>query len=309
MKIIIFLTLFAMNFDWSFGRELETCDFVAELYKDHNVTQDDLFKHLCVVTSLHTDYNKHRFHHDHVGMYSIGTKWWCGMDGPGGSCNVSCAGLLDDDIADDVFCASLILSQQGTEAFGKSLERCVNEYKPIVDICISELDLLDEMANMPTITGDPSSISSSNTAPPVTTSQMTTASTPQTSTTTYAPSVRTTTFIPWIFRTKPPTSTSSTTSTIKQPSTTTISKTTTEIPSTTTVKSVVKTQENKDEEGSSFSIFGYFLLTIILVAGLVAGIIYTRKRYFNPTSYVRETSSEFSNQLMRDYVWFSVRKN
>jgi hypothetical protein len=43
---------------------------------------------------------------------------WCGKNAPGGSCNVKCDDLLDDDIADDVTCAQKIIISHGLEGWG-----------------------------------------------------------------------------------------------------------------------------------------------------------------------------------------------
>lgn len=53
-----------------------------------------------------------------LGIYRIASQWWCGQDDTySGSCRMPCSHLTDDDIKDDIKCASQILREQGLAAW------------------------------------------------------------------------------------------------------------------------------------------------------------------------------------------------
>lgn len=111
-----------------------------ELFVDHDVPKHEIFKHICITRSLlKTDEDRG----GHLGIYGIGSQWWCGENGPGGSCNVECADLLDEDIADDVACASLILSQQDLRGFGTNLASCKEDYEVSTEECLKGLEKVE----------------------------------------------------------------------------------------------------------------------------------------------------------------------
>lgn len=157
---------------------------MRELYQLHKIKREDLYKHLCVANSLHTGYVSGL----HIGIYGIGRKWWCSEDGdaPGGSCNVKCSDLLDNDIADDVRCAELILSQQGVLAWVGSESTCFSK-RLLVDKCLEEID--DESE---TTTLTPENTSSVKTNTSTTTPSKTTTSSPGVTSATTSVSIYTT---------------------------------------------------------------------------------------------------------------------
>lgn len=94
------------------GKIFTVCELVQELDDLRTIPRDEIYQHLCIIGEMmHT----HKNRVDFVGLYSIGSKWWCGQDGPGGNCNVTCSDLLDDEISDDVACAQKILDSHGLQ--------------------------------------------------------------------------------------------------------------------------------------------------------------------------------------------------
>ena len=145
MKLFaVTLTVIILNCDFTFTKQFEQCEFAVELFKTHEVSRDDIYKHLCIVSALHTGQNVG----GHLGIYNIGSLWWCKKDEPGGSCNVTCSDLLDDDIADDVACANLILSQQGVEAFGTTMRFCKKAYGEKANECMADADVFEYMVDI-----------------------------------------------------------------------------------------------------------------------------------------------------------------
>ena len=140
MRMIALRTsLIVVAFELIYAKTFDQCELAVELFEKHKVPRDEIYKHLCIVSTLHTEKNVG----DHLGIYGIGSKWWCGEDEPSGGCNVTCSDLLDDDIADDVACANLILSKQGVEAwFEKTVDTCMEHYVTITDTCLAQSELL-----------------------------------------------------------------------------------------------------------------------------------------------------------------------
>ena len=145
MKLFtVTLTLIILNCDLMMTKHFDLCEFALELFETHEIPRDEIYKHLCIVSSLHTG----RSDRGHLGIYNIGSLWWCREDEPGGSCNVTCSNLLDDDIADDVACANLILSQQGVEAFGTTIRHCKKAYEEKTNECIADADVFDSLVEV-----------------------------------------------------------------------------------------------------------------------------------------------------------------
>jgi hypothetical protein len=133
-----FVWLIGVTFEPIRTKNFDECEFARELFEKHKVPRDEIYRHLCIVTVLNTN----RAIGGHLGIYNIGSQWWCNEGSPGGSCNVACENLVDDDIADDVACADLIFSQQGFSAFGKVEEGCKRSYWNKTNVCLEELELL-----------------------------------------------------------------------------------------------------------------------------------------------------------------------
>lgn len=120
------------------AKQFDECEFAIELYSKHKVPREDIYKHFCIADTLHTTKDKED---RYKGIYEISSQWWCGLYSPDGSCNVKCSDLLDDDIADDVACANLILSQQGVGGWGKKEETCKQEFEQKTDDCLATIPL------------------------------------------------------------------------------------------------------------------------------------------------------------------------
>ena len=146
MRIItLIFCLIVVAFELACAKFFDQCEFAVELFETHEVPREEIFKHLCIVTTLlQTSKNVG----GHLGIYSIGRLWWCREDEPGGSCNVKCSDLIDDDIADDVACANLILSQQGVEAFGQTLYQCKITFEERTNECLANVDIFDNLVEI-----------------------------------------------------------------------------------------------------------------------------------------------------------------
>lgn len=161
MKSTIILII--VSFDLAVAKIFQKCEFAQELHLEHEVPREEIYKHLCIANTLHQTHADEVGSAGHLGIYGIGSMWWCGQGSPGGSCNVSCSNLLDDDITDDLACASLILSQQTLAAWGKTDAACKRKYQNEVEECLSEFDIEDFLME----TGNP--IWMVTTIPPTTT--------------------------------------------------------------------------------------------------------------------------------------------
>lgn len=134
---VISLFLLSCNFYFAFSREFQECEFVQELFNKHSIAADLIYQHLCIGSSLHTNPNRNN---SFIGIYGIGSEWWCGKNEAGGICNIKCSDLLDEDIADDVKCANKILSLHGLQGWEKTEEDCRRKYEDIAEECLSELE-------------------------------------------------------------------------------------------------------------------------------------------------------------------------
>lgn len=132
-KLFFFIIL---GFEPALTKQFSKCEFVKELHRLHEIPKEDIYKHLCIAQSLHTGRNSDGF----LGLYGIGSQWWCGKDKKGGDCNVKCSNLIDDDIADDVQCANLIFSNHGFQGWLVNEDHCRSEYEEKANECLAEID-------------------------------------------------------------------------------------------------------------------------------------------------------------------------
>lgn len=142
-SIKLALLLIMLCFDLASLKRFEQCEFALELLNRHNVSLDKVYMHLCIGNSLHTAQDKYS---TYVGIYEIGTDWWCGKDSSGGSCNVKCSDLLDDDIADDVECASKMLTMYGLLGWEKTEADCKRKYEQTTKDCLSDVMIKKDLA-------------------------------------------------------------------------------------------------------------------------------------------------------------------
>lgn len=142
-KIIVIFFLINLSFKIAIAKKFEDCEFARELNAKHEVPRDDIYKHLCITATVHITHVTSLS--GFAGIYKIGTQWWCGQDQPGGSCNVKCSDLVDDDIADDVACANKILQSHGLGGWGSTERECKDRYQVEVDKCLAEEDAEEEL--------------------------------------------------------------------------------------------------------------------------------------------------------------------
>lgn len=134
MNLRIFL-LISVSLELCFAKQFKYCELKNELQLKHKIPSKEIFKHLCVVDpSLDTKWKIGSV----FGLYAIESQWWCGQTERGGGCNVTCSALLDDDISDDVACGTIILSQQGIEAWDLHEDDCRDEYAKKSSGCLLE---------------------------------------------------------------------------------------------------------------------------------------------------------------------------
>jgi len=177
------LLVITMSFALGCTKIFSECEFVGELYSTHEIPRDEIYKHFCIAnTLLHTSANNYGF----LGIYTIGSQWWCAEEAAGGSCNVKCSDLLDDDIADDVACANKILESHGLdEGWHKTEDSCIISYQEKTETCLSEIDVLWNLESIPAPQASsttiqptiPTTISTSTARPTTTTSKETSRST------------------------------------------------------------------------------------------------------------------------------------
>lgn len=124
--------IIALHFVSHSAKLFTECELVLELFEKHRVLQAEIYKHVCVTRNLNTGYDNSG---NGRGIYSI-SEHWCGLREQNRSCKMTCNDLLDDDITDDVKCASLILSEQGVQAWRKNEEDCRKNYEKTVTDCL-----------------------------------------------------------------------------------------------------------------------------------------------------------------------------
>ncbi|XP_067002032.2 lysozyme [Anabrus simplex] len=66
------------------------------------------------------------------GLFQINSRYWCGLNGKGGDCNIKCSDLLNDDISDDAKCALKIYRRHGFSAWYGWKNKCNG--KPLPDL-------------------------------------------------------------------------------------------------------------------------------------------------------------------------------
>lgn len=136
MRVFIVLFLI-LHFEAAFSKVFEVCEFAEELHKRHNIPQKEIFKHFCIAgNNLDTTKSTET---GYVGIYGVGSKWWCGQNEAGGGCNIKCSNLLDDDITDDVECMQVIFDNQGLFAWAKNRDQCLVHYDRKVSDCFANM--------------------------------------------------------------------------------------------------------------------------------------------------------------------------
>lgn len=123
------------------GRKLYSqCRFMWELVEDHRLSDQEAAKWSCLVNGITSTTTVSRHGPEpkqpvgnYLGIFKIGSEWWCSEEGRGG-CNIECDKLLDDDITDDLRCAQEI----GFEGY-PDLKACFDKgWQQIRDMCLNK---------------------------------------------------------------------------------------------------------------------------------------------------------------------------
>lgn len=251
------LLVITMSFELGCTKIFSECEFVEELYKTHEIPRDEIYQHFCIAnTLLHTSANNFGF----IGIYKIGTQWWCKEDEPGGNCNVKCSDLLDDDIADDVACAKKVLESHGLDGWRVTEDSCRSGYQAKTETCLNEIEVLVSLQNM--------------------------SQTSTTTTTTQQPTIPTTIA----------TSTARPTTTTSQPRTTSWTTTRRPLKTTTEEPSIPEEIQMTSESTSHTSLFIVIALFLIVASAAVVYKQQELKRFFRRNS--SSGTNEFENALI-----------
>lgn len=130
--------IIVLAFKLADAKKYKYCELAKELHSQHNIVRDEIYKHMCVASvDLETDMN---LDGEYLGIFVIGKKWWCGIKETGGSCNVKCSDLTNDNLTDDVVCAKKIIDSQGLEAWGLEDEDCQDDHKGRTTECLEKIE-------------------------------------------------------------------------------------------------------------------------------------------------------------------------
>lgn len=131
--------LIVLSFNLVCSKQFTECELAKELLTKHGIPRNEVYKYLCITAlGLNTDENQDG---NFLGIFRIGSKWWCGKNEVGGSCALKCASLTNDDISDDVKCAKKILTDQGLGGWQEDDEDCIDEYVSKIADCFANLDV------------------------------------------------------------------------------------------------------------------------------------------------------------------------
>lgn len=111
------------------------CELTRELYSRHQVNLDEIPYHLCIADYRSNFNTRHSLGRQHFGLYKISSETYCGVNGPGGLCEVKCGLLENEDISDDVKCAKIILHNHGISAWGL-INRICDKYYEQMSRCL-----------------------------------------------------------------------------------------------------------------------------------------------------------------------------
>lgn len=119
------LVLIAWTVCLATPRDFNECEFTEELLKQQNISENEVYKHLCVGSGFNT--TSHR-NIKILGNYG-GSDWWCKTNETDGSCNVNCHDLNIDDVPGAVACANRILSLHGLQGWERTEKDCIRKFE------------------------------------------------------------------------------------------------------------------------------------------------------------------------------------
>ncbi|XP_023708074.1 lysozyme C-like [Cryptotermes secundus] len=132
--VSVCLILFLVTAHMSVAKILTKCQLLQEL-KKHNIAKNDLATLVCIAqheSGLHTEAlggpTSNGAHY--YGIFQISDRYWCRENGVGGGCNINCADLRDNNLADDIKCALKIKEAQGFRAWASYLKYCTKASLP-----------------------------------------------------------------------------------------------------------------------------------------------------------------------------------
>lgn len=113
------------------------CELSLELYLAHKISKVEIPYHICIAAERSNLNTRHSHGQEYLGLFKIGSDYWCGRRNAGGYCKVKCSYLENDDISDDVRCASMILHNRGITEFGLINNIC-DKYHEEVTQCFEK---------------------------------------------------------------------------------------------------------------------------------------------------------------------------
>lgn len=114
------------------AKNFTLCEFAKEVYSEHKLPLSEVIQHVCIAEKQSGFTTSGSLSDSFLGIYRFGKQWWCGE---GGVCVETCDKLIDDDIADDVKCASFALNSGGLGTWSISESSCRVYFQKVAE-CI-----------------------------------------------------------------------------------------------------------------------------------------------------------------------------
>lgn len=121
MNLKILTTLVLVTIAQSEAKNFTLCEFAKEVYSEHKLPLSEVIQHVCVADKRSRLRTSGSPSDSFLGIYQFGKKWWCGEKGV---CVETCDKFIDDDIADDVSCASFALHNGGLSTWSIDESSC-----------------------------------------------------------------------------------------------------------------------------------------------------------------------------------------
>lgn len=121
MNLSILMTFALVTIAQSEAKNFTLCEFAKEVYSEHYLPLSEVIQHVCVADTQSGLRTSGSLSASFLGIYRFGKKWWCGEEGV---CLKTCDKFIDDDIADDVRCASFALNNGGLRTWSIDESSC-----------------------------------------------------------------------------------------------------------------------------------------------------------------------------------------